>query len=89
MAAFRAGVAGRAIDDSPAAEQVRHEYFHGDTGMGIGASHQTGWTGLVAHLLCQGGVLDRVAREGRESAMGDLDDVAPIADAEPAGPAGR
>ena len=35
-----------------------HEYFHGDTGAGIGASHQTGWTGLVAHLLCRGGVLD-------------------------------
>jgi hypothetical protein len=37
-----------------------HEYFHGDTGAGIGASHQTGWTGLVAHLLCRGGTLDRV-----------------------------
>lgn len=28
-----------------------HEYFHGDSGRGIGASHQTGWTGLVAKLL--------------------------------------
>ena len=28
-----------------------HEYFHGDTGHGVGASHQTGWTGLVARLL--------------------------------------
>jgi hypothetical protein len=28
-----------------------HEYFHGDTGMGLGASHQTGWTALVASLL--------------------------------------
>lgn len=28
-----------------------HEYFHGDTGMGLGASHQTGWTALVAHLI--------------------------------------
>lgn len=28
-----------------------HEYFHGDTGRGVGASHQTGWTGLVAKLL--------------------------------------
>lgn len=27
------------------------EYFHGDTGKGLGASHQTGWTGLVARLL--------------------------------------
>jgi hypothetical protein len=28
-----------------------HEYFHGDTGEGLGASHQTGWTGLVASLI--------------------------------------
>jgi hypothetical protein len=28
-----------------------HEYFHGDTGRGVGANHQTGWTGLVAKLL--------------------------------------
>jgi hypothetical protein len=28
-----------------------HEYFHGDTGFGLGASHQTGWTGLVASLI--------------------------------------
>ncbi len=28
-----------------------YEYFHGDTGRGLGASHQTGWTGLVALLL--------------------------------------
>ncbi|HWY31490.1 MAG TPA: hypothetical protein VNX46_12080, partial [Candidatus Acidoferrum sp.] len=28
-----------------------HEYFHGDTGRGVGASHQTGWTGLVAKLI--------------------------------------
>jgi hypothetical protein len=28
-----------------------HEYFHGDTGKGLGASHQTGWTGLVALLI--------------------------------------
>jgi hypothetical protein len=28
-----------------------HEYFHGDTGEGLGASHQTGWTGLVANLV--------------------------------------
>jgi hypothetical protein len=28
-----------------------HEYFHGDTGAGLGASHQTGWTGIVARLM--------------------------------------
>jgi mannosylglycerate hydrolase MGH1-like protein len=33
-----------------------YEYFHGDTGAGLGASHQTGWTGLVAKLLQQSGV---------------------------------
>ena len=32
-----------------------HEYFHGDTGAGLGASHQTGWTGLVALLLAAKG----------------------------------
>jgi hypothetical protein len=32
-----------------------HEYFHGDTGAGLGASHQTGWTALVAKLLQQSG----------------------------------
>ena len=32
-----------------------HEYFHGDNGSGIGASHQTGWTALVAKLLQQSG----------------------------------
>jgi hypothetical protein len=30
-----------------------HEYFHGDSGVGLGASHQTGWTALVAKLLQQ------------------------------------
>jgi hypothetical protein len=30
-----------------------HEYFHGDNGSGIGASHQTGWTGVVAKLIGQ------------------------------------
>ncbi len=32
-----------------------HEYFHADTGEGLGASHQTGWTGLVAKLILQQG----------------------------------
>lgn len=33
-----------------------HEFFHADTGQGLGASHQTGWTGLIAKLLqqCEG-----------------------------------
>ncbi len=32
-----------------------HEYFHGDSGAGIGASHQTGWTGVVTKLMQQSG----------------------------------
>jgi hypothetical protein len=28
-----------------------YEYFHGDNGAGLGASHQTGWTGIVARLM--------------------------------------
>jgi hypothetical protein len=32
-----------------------YEYFHGDNGAGLGASHQTGWTALVAKLLMQTG----------------------------------
>ncbi len=42
----------------PAADGQRHlfhEFFHGDTGAGLGASHQTGWTGLVAKLIQQQG----------------------------------
>ncbi len=35
-----------------------HEYFHGDNGAGIGASHQTGWSGLVATLIELFGSLD-------------------------------
>jgi len=30
-----------------------HEFFHGDTGKGLGASHQTGWTALIASLLAE------------------------------------
>ncbi len=35
-----------------------YEYFHGDNGAGLGASHQTGWTGLVAKLIQIYGILD-------------------------------
>ncbi|MBV8718011.1 MAG: glucosidase [Chloroflexi bacterium] len=33
-----------------------YEYFHGDTGRGVGASHQTGWTALISNLLTERGV---------------------------------
>jgi hypothetical protein len=39
-----------------------HEYFHGDTGAAVGASHQTGWTALVAKLLQQSGESDESDR---------------------------
>ena len=41
-----------------------YEYFHGDNGAGLGASHQTGWTGLVARLIQLFGLLD--AKRGLE-----------------------
>jgi hypothetical protein len=40
-----------------------YEYFHGDNGAGLGASHQTGWTGTIARLL------DLFARMTPEEAM--------------------
>jgi hypothetical protein len=46
-----------------------HEYFHGDNGAGLGASHQTGWTGLIAPILDVLGRLD--AREALETAKKD------------------
>jgi hypothetical protein len=39
-----------------------YEYFHGDTGAGVGASHQTGWTGVIAKLIQQQG--ERAERAG-------------------------
>ncbi len=48
-----------------------YEYFHGDNGAGLGASHQTGWTGLVARLIQMFGSPDargEVMRKGAEAA---------------------
>lgn len=48
---------GRRIEASPdplwRGQITFNEYFDGDTGEGLGASHQTGWTALVAHILCR------------------------------------
>jgi hypothetical protein len=46
-----------------------YEYFHGDNGAGLGASHQTGWTGLVAKLIQLYGLLDskRVLEVGKKA----------------------
>ena len=48
-----------------------YEYFHGDNGAGIGASHQTGWTGLIAELMRQRSVLEAPAwlQFGRSSLL--------------------
>jgi len=48
-----------------------YEYFHGDNGAGIGASHQTGWTGLVGALIELFGRLDpdRLLTQGRAAAF--------------------
>jgi hypothetical protein len=47
-----------------------HEYFHGDNGAGLGASHQTGWTGLVAGLIQLFGYAsaDDILEDGFEAA---------------------
>jgi hypothetical protein len=50
-----------------------YEYFHGDNGAGLGASHQTGWTGLVAKFIQLYGLLDsqRVLGGGKQAAFTD------------------
>ncbi len=54
------------LQDDPAWQNnlVFNEYFHGDNGAGLGASHQTGWTGLVADLIRR--------RHGALSSAGDV-----------------
>jgi hypothetical protein len=58
-----------------------YEYFHGDNGAGLGASHQTGWTGIIARSLdmfarmnpadvLETGKQDLVARMTREQVAG-------------------
>ncbi|HTP41932.1 MAG TPA: glucosidase, partial [Nitrospiria bacterium] len=48
-----------------------YEYFHGDNGAGLGASHQTGWTGLVAKTIQLFGMLDakRALEGGKRTAF--------------------
>ena len=54
---LRDPLSGETSDDQSAASNsiagylLFYEYFHGDTGKGLGASHQTGWTALVANLI--------------------------------------
>ncbi len=48
-----------------------YEYFHGDNGAGLGASHQTGWTGVVAKLIQLYGILDpeSLLKQGKQVAF--------------------
>ena len=48
-----------------------YEYFHGDNGAGLGASHQTGWTGDVAKLIQLFGLLDaeKLLHAGKDAAF--------------------
>jgi Glycosyl hydrolase family 63 C-terminal domain len=59
------------------------EYFHGDNGAGLGASHQTGWTGLVAQLIQLYGFLDakRILEVGKQAAFTELAEKARTAEA--------
>lgn len=48
-----------------------YEYFHGDNGAGLGASHQTGWTGLAAKIIQLFGILDpqKALAQGKDAAF--------------------
>jgi hypothetical protein len=43
-----------------------YEYFHGDNGAGIGASHQTGWTGGIARVIQVNAILTKELLKGRD-----------------------
>jgi hypothetical protein len=49
-----------------------YEYFHGDTGAGVGASHQTGWSGAIARIMHLFASSDahKILEGGKEKAMG-------------------
>ena len=52
-----------------------YEYFHGDNGAGIGASHQTGWTGVIARThasVCQLQHQNRLLELGKKAAFIEL-----------------
>jgi hypothetical protein len=52
-----------------------YEYFHGDNGKGLGASHQTGWTALVAELISELGCKDEAGEKALESEVMKLKEV--------------
>jgi hypothetical protein len=53
------GATGKFQDDPLWRDHILfYEYFHGENGAGLGASHQTGWTGIVGRLIQMYGKLD-------------------------------
>jgi hypothetical protein len=67
------------------------EYFHGDTGMGLGASHQTGWTGVIArgiHLFATT-TADQALELGKVAAMVEVDQPVPTGQAASVGRKGK
>ena len=58
-------------DPALARSDLFFEYFQGDNGAGLGASHQTGWTGLVARLL---DLFGRVETKDLEMELGKVSD---------------
>jgi hypothetical protein len=52
-----------------------YEYFHGDNGAGLGASHQTGWTGLVGGLMRLVGTVDpkQILEAGKHDVLKGLE----------------
>ena len=64
-------MAGRKVPSDPHWRDhiLFYEYFHGDNGAGLGASHQTGWTGCVAKIIQLYGLLDakRVLEGGKKA----------------------
>jgi hypothetical protein len=64
-----------------------HEYFHGDNGAGLGAAHQTGWTGVVARLMHLFGTTaaEQVLELGKGAAAVEIEK--PASSSAPANPA--
>ena len=53
-----------------------YEYFHGDTGAGVGASHQTGWSGAIARIMQLFGSLDaqKILDQKKDQSVGAATD---------------
>jgi hypothetical protein len=67
------GTAGKFQDDSHWKDYLLfYEYFHGDTGAGVGASHQTGWSGAIARLMHLFASLDaqKMVEQGKARSAG-------------------